>query len=133
MEEKSSNLEKQGGKLPLFQSPVRSIFEKFSREKDVSLIYGEPIVLENKRILPVAKVNYFVGGGGGGGNTISDEENSTGQGEGGGGAFSIKPVGIYEITAEEVKFKPVLPFNQILTVFSVVTLGIVFLLRKRCK
>ncbi len=131
MEEKSSNLEKLGGKLPLFQSPVRSIFEKFSREKDVSLIYGEPIVLENKRILPVAKVNYFVGGGGGG--AISDEENSTGQGEGGGGAFSIKPVGVYEITAEKVKFKPALPINQMLTVFSVVTLGIVFLLRKRCK
>lgn len=131
MEEKSSNLEKLEGKLSLFQSPVRSIFEKFSREKDVSLIYGEPIVLENKRVLPVAKVNYFVGGGGGG--AISDEENSTGQGEGGGGAFSIKPVGVYEITAEKVKFKPALPINQILTVFSVVTLGIVFLLRKRCK
>ena len=87
--------------------------------------------MENKRILPVAKVNYFVGGGGGG--AISDEENSTGQGEGGGGAFSIKPVGVYEITAEKVKFKPALPINQILTVFSVVTLGIVFLLRKRCK
>ncbi|MEK4520408.1 spore germination protein GerW family protein [Psychrobacillus sp. FSL W7-1457] len=120
-------------KLPWLQTPVRAIFEKFSREKDVSLIYGEPIVLDNKKVLPVAKVNYFVGGGGGGGTEITDEQNSSGQGEGAGGAFSVKPIGVYEITAENVKFKPILPINQILTVFSVVTLGIAFLLIKRRK
>ena len=130
MEEKTSK-QKDNTKLPMIQTPIRSIFEKFSREKDVSLIYGEPIIMDNKRILPVAKVNYFVGGGGGGG--FTDEQNASGQGEGAGGAFSIKPVGVYEITEENVKFKPILPINQLLTVFSIITLGLAFLLKKSRK
>ena len=130
MEEKTSK-QKDNAKLPMIQTPIRSIFEKFSREKDVSLIYGEPIIMDNKRILPVAKVNYFVGGGGGGG--FTDEQNASGQGEGAGGVFSIKPVGVYEITEENVKFKPILPINQLLTVFSIITLGLAFLLKKSRK
>lgn len=130
MEEKTSK-QKDNTKLPMIQTPIRSIFEKFSREKDVSLIYGEPIIMDNKRILPVAKVNYFVGGGGGGG--FTDEQNASGQGEGAGGAFSIKPVGVYEITEESVKFKPILPINQLLAVFSIITLGLAFLLNKSRK
>lgn len=131
MEEKINNKQKDNAKLPMIQTPIRSIFEKFSREKDVSLIYGEPIIMDNKRILPVAKVNYFVGGGGGGG--FTDEQNASGQGEGAGGAFSIKPVGVYEITEENVKFKPILPINQLLTIFSIITLGLAFLLKKSRK
>lgn len=131
MEENINNKQKDNAKLPMIQTPIRSIFEKFSREKDVSLIYGEPIIMDNKRILPVAKVNYFVGGGGGGG--FTDEQNASGQGEGAGGAFSIKPIGVYEITKEDVKFKPIFPINQILTCLSVATLGIAFLILKKRK
>lgn len=31
-----------------YVSPVRPIFEKFSKDKDVTLIYGEPISFENQ-------------------------------------------------------------------------------------
>ena len=93
-------------KHAIYHSPIRSIFDKFSRQKDVSLVYGEPIELDSKSVLPVAKVNYYVGGGGG----FSDasEKASAAQGEGGGGYFSIKPVGVFEITPEKVKFKPII-------------------------
>lgn len=117
-------------KYPLFQAPVRSIFEKFSREKDVALVYGEPIVMENKQVLPVAKVNYFVGGGSGG--QLNEEQAvSIGQGEGGGGFFSIKPIGVYEITDKKVKFKPILPINLILTFVAVMSFGLVLLIKKK--
>lgn len=117
-------------KYPFFQAPVRSIFEKFSREKDVSLVYGEPIIMKNKQVLPVAKVNYFVGGGSGG--QLNEEQTvSIGQGEGGGGAFSIKPIGVYEITDKKVKFKPILPINLILTFVAVMSFGLVLLIKKK--
>lgn len=117
-------------KYPMFQAPVRSIFEKFSHEKDVALVYGEPIVMENKQVLPVAKVNYFVGGGSGG---QLDEEQavSIGQGEGGGGIFSIKPIGVYDITDKKVIFKPILPVNLILTFVAVMSFGLVLLIKKK--
>lgn len=118
-------------KQTIYQSPIRSIFDKFSRQKDVSLIYGETIEFDSKSVLPVAKVNYYVGGGGG----LSDvsEKAPAAQGEGGGGYFSIKPVGVFEITPEKVKFKPVVNIYFILTIFSVVTLGLGFLLKRSRK
>ena len=114
-----------------YKSPIRVIFEKFSRHKDVSLIYGEPIELNNKRVLPVAKVSYAVGGGGG--YSGESEESSAGQGEGGGGGgdIVIKPVGVYEITPEKVTFKPVIEFRFVVLLVTVCTLGIIFLLRDK--
>ncbi|MDI2585880.1 spore germination protein GerW family protein [Psychrobacillus sp. NEAU-3TGS] len=95
------------------------------------MVYGEPIELEDKRILPVAKVNYYVGGGGG--YSDASENTATAQGEGGGGHFAIKPIGVFEITPEKVKFKPVINIYFILTIFSVVTLGLGFLLKRSRK
>ncbi|SES30447.1 GerW family sporulation protein [Psychrobacillus sp. OK032] len=118
-------------KHSIYHSPIRSVFDKFSRAKDASLVYGEPIELDRKQVLPVAKVNYYVGGGGG----YSDmgEEESTAQGEGGGGYFSIKPVGVFEITPEKVKFKPIINMYFVLTILSVVTLGLGFLFKSSRK
>ena len=84
-------------KTTYYQSPVARIFEKFSRQKDVTLVYGEPIELNNKKVIPVAKINYIVGGGGGySGETANS---SMGQGEGGGGYISVTPLGVYEINS----------------------------------
>lgn len=117
----------------VYRSPIRTIFDKFSRQKDTSLVFGEPIELDNKRVLPVAKVNYYVGGGGGGGHSSEGESPSAGQGEGGGGVFSVKPLGVYEITVDEVKFKSVVDFKFMLMIFTVLTLGLTFLLKKPCE
>lgn len=112
-----------------YKSPIKVIFEKFSRHKDVSLVYGEPIDLANKRVLPVAKVSYIVGGGGG--YSGESETSTVGQGEGGGGHIVIKPVGVYEITPEKVKFKPVIEFQFVVLLLTICTLGLLLLLRKQ--
>ena len=113
----------------IYKSPIRSIFEKFSREKDASLIYGEPIDLANKRVLPVASAKYYVGGGGG--YSGESDQSSSNQGEGGGGFFSVKPIGVYEITSEKVKFKPIFDLNLVLVLFTVLTFGLVWVLRRK--
>ncbi len=111
-----------------YLSPIARIFDKFSRQQDVSLIYGESIKFENKKVLPVAKINYIVGGGGG----YSGEtgESLAGQGEGGGGHISIRPLGVYEIDAVKVKFRPIIDFKFTLALVAVFTLGLVWLLKK---
>ncbi len=111
-----------------YKSPIKIIFDKFSRHKDVSLVFGEPIVLGNKRVLPVAKVIYSVGGGGG--YSEESEDSSGSQGEGGGGLFVIRPVGVYEITSERVTFKPIIEVKFILFLFSVFTFGVIWMLKK---
>ena len=116
-----------------YQSPVRPVFDKFSKHKDVTLIYGEPISYEKQCIVPVAKLNYSFGGGGGGGNTLNteEEEASFGEGEGGGGIISVRPLGVYKMTADRLQFKLVIDVKFLVTIFSVLTLGMTLLLRKK--
>ncbi len=111
-----------------YTSPVRPMFEKFSKQKDVTFIYGEPIEFKSQCIVPVAKANYSFGGGGGSGANPKDGE---GQGEGSGGIVSVKPLGAYHISADCVRFKPILDLKVILTAISGITLGLVLLLRKK--
>ena len=113
---------------PVYRSPIGSIFDKFGAQKDVSLVYGEPIELENKRVLPVAKLNYYVGGGGG----YSGESNNSPvtQGEGGGGYISVRPLGVYEITSNQVKFKPTIDLKFMVTAFTILTLGLAWLMKR---
>ncbi|WP_160058096.1 GerW family sporulation protein [Alkalicoccus saliphilus] len=108
-------------------SPIRSIFEKFSVKRDVTLVYGDPIKLEHRTILPVAKVKYGVGAGSGAGDQDDNEagktepQKSSGRGEGAGGSFSIKPVGVYDITEEKTTYKPIVPVEMILMIPVIVT------------
>ncbi|PIC64084.1 hypothetical protein CSV79_08490 [Sporosarcina sp. P13] len=99
-------------KKEYIETSLKTIFKKFANQKDVSLIYGEPIEHGLQKVVPVAKVKYSVGGGGDGSG-----------GEGGGGSFSIKPVGVYVITPDQVKFEPTRDAKK-LTVWTVVVGGI---------
>ena len=116
---------------PVYRSPAGVIFDKFAKYKDVSLVYGEPIELENKKVLPVAKVDYYVGGGGG--YSGESESSPVAQGEGGGGYISVKPLGVYEITSDKVKFKPVVDLKFILVIITVLTFGLTILMKKSSK
>jgi uncharacterized spore protein YtfJ len=116
---------------PVYRSPIGVIFDKFAKYKDVSLVYGESIELENKKVLPVAKVDYYVGGGGG---YSGESENSpVAQGEGGGGYISVKPLGVYEITSDKVRFKPAIELKFILTIITVLTFGLAILIKNPFK
>ncbi|WP_438311917.1 spore germination protein GerW family protein [Sporosarcina sp. FA9] len=115
-------------KKPVYQSPIGRIFEKFSRHTDITLVYGDPIEFENKKVLPVAKVKYIVGGGGG----YSGETaiTSVGQGEGGAGYISVRPLGVYEINSKTVKFKPAFDLKFISTLSLIFTFGLILLFTK---
>lgn len=78
------------------ETSVKTLFKKFAKQRDVSLVYGDPVEVGLMKVIPVAKVRYGFGGGGDG----------TGN-EGAGGSFKIDPVGVYEITPEHATFKPV--------------------------
>ena len=84
-----------GERKEYIETPVKTIFKKFGNHKDVTLVFGEPIEVGLTKVVPVAKFRYAFGGGG-------DNEGN----DGGGGAFTVTPVGVYEITPDQVKFRP---------------------------
>lgn len=103
------------------ETAIKAVFKKFGVQKDVSLIYGEPVEVGLTKVIPVAKLKYAIGGGG-----------ENGAGEGGGGIFSIKPVGVYEITPDHVTFKSASNYRKLAT-FGVIVTGIIGILISRKK
>lgn len=97
------------------ETPVATLFNKFAKHRDVTLVYGDPIEVGLTKVIPVAKVRYGFGGGGdGAGNN------------GGGGGFQINPVGVYEITPERVLFKSTR--SKMAVVLTLLTCGLFWLI-----
>lgn len=71
--------------------------------------FGEPQVVEDRTLIPVAQVGYGFGLGFGQGQAGTDEETSepvgTGEGGGGGGGASARPLGVIVVTPESVYFE----------------------------
>ena len=98
-------------------------------------VYGEPLSIEGKTIIPVAKVRYGFGAGGGSGVTVGEDYESgasaEGYGGGGGGGIEVTPIGIIEITAGETRFIPFQEKRRIIRVLVIGALIALFLLRRR--
>ncbi|MBN1138567.1 MAG: hypothetical protein JXM73_18400 [Anaerolineae bacterium] len=70
--------------------------------------FGEPQVIGDKTLIPVAKVGYGYGLGFGHGTGEPEEEGKQapgGEGGGGGGTTAAKPLGVIVVTPEEVYFE----------------------------
>ena len=81
-----------------FKETIQSIIDRLQGSASVKTVYGEPIKIEGKTIIPIAKISYGFGAGSG----SSKEEN--GQGGGGGGGIAVRPKGVLEITSDETRF-----------------------------
>jgi uncharacterized spore protein YtfJ len=71
----------------------------------VKSVFGEPIHVNGKTVVPVAKVAYGFGGGAGAGKNESHPERQ-GEGGGGGGGVRAFPAGALEITEDRTRFVP---------------------------
>jgi uncharacterized spore protein YtfJ len=88
---------------------IEGAVEHLQTSASVKTVYGTPITVEGKTVIPVAKVAYGFGAGSGrgthdrklaGNGTVPVE----GEGEGAGGGVAARPVGVVEITEEGTKF-----------------------------
>jgi len=112
---------------------IESAVEHLQTTASVKKVYGEPVVVDGKTVIPVAKVALGFGGGAG----HRKSESATGAdeaGEGTGGGVRATPIGVVEISGQETKF---IPFGQtkklamVALVSSGIGLGLGWLLRRR--
>jgi len=87
---------------------VQSIVEKIQTSASVKTVYGEPIKVEGKTIIPVARVAYgFCMCSCGNKAEAQEKQGQEQQGCGGGGAgLSVSPAGVLEISEGETRFIP---------------------------
>ena len=105
---------------------IDSAVEHLQTTASVKTVYGDPVVVDGKTIIPVARVALGFGGGTGHKkmNGAGGHESDPGDaGEGAGGGVSAKPVGVVEISGQETKF---IPFGQTkkLTIVALISSGI---------
>jgi uncharacterized spore protein YtfJ len=74
---------------------LQSLGDRFATAAGVKTIYGEPVTLGDRTVIPVAQVRYGFGGGTG----KTDEG-----GGGGGGGMIATPAGALEISAGSTRF-----------------------------
>jgi uncharacterized spore protein YtfJ len=84
------------------------------REKaNVNAVFGEPVTVEGRTVIPVARVAYGFGMGAGH-DTAAEEESAdeagekTGGGAAGGGGVLAHPLAVVEVTAEGTRVEPVI-------------------------
>lgn len=96
------------------QDVIKTIGEGFKSVAKTETVFGEPLQVDGKTIVPVAKVSYGFGAGGGvselapgGAGEGEAPKKASGSGGGGGGGIQVQPVGYLTTAAnEEVVFVP---------------------------
>jgi len=105
------------------QNFLENLGAGFSKTASVKNVYGEPIRVGEKTIIPVASIGYAFGGGQGRGfkskkpeekDLALREASLDGEGSGGGGGMYSKPTGVFEITPAGTKFISANPAKQVL-------------------
>jgi uncharacterized spore protein YtfJ len=84
--------------------------EELRSKASVDAVFGEPVVVGDKTIIPIADIKYGFGFGYGEGPSAGEEGEEpepTGQGGGAGGGVAARPVAVLEISDEGVTVKPV--------------------------
>jgi len=110
---------------------LQKIGETLGSTATVKSVFGEPIHVNGKTVVPVAKVAYGFGGGFGIG---KDGPHPDHQGEGGGGGGGVRafPAGALEITDQGTRFVPFVDLTWLAAAFAAAAvLGSLILTRRR--
>jgi uncharacterized spore protein YtfJ len=73
---------------------------------NVKSVFGDPIQVNGKTVVPIATVAYGFGAGGGTSRGKGDESGANAEGGGGGGGVRAFPAGALEITTDGTRFIP---------------------------
>ena len=83
---------------------LRSLSDHLQVGASVRNVYGDPVNVGGRTVIPIARVSYGFGAGGRGGE--SEEPGSERGGSGWGAGLSARPVGALEITEAGTRFIP---------------------------
>jgi uncharacterized spore protein YtfJ len=82
----------------------RSVVDRLREAAAVESVYGDPVVVGEKTVVPVARIAFGFGGGAGSSDEERDETGRGGEGWGGGGGVRATPVGVLEVTDRETRW-----------------------------
>lgn len=111
---------------------LQQIGEKLGSTATVKSVFGDPIEVQGKTVVPIAKVAYGFGAGSGTGRGKGgDESGRNAEGGGGGGGVRAFPAGALEITAGHTRFVPFTNLRWLAGAFAAGALAGMLLFHRR--
>lgn len=107
------------------QQRFQSILDRLQTAASLKTVFGEPVKIDGKTIIPVAKVAYAFGMCSCDRKPKSQEHEDDQDCGGGGGGVAVRPAGVIEITPEGTRFVPTRTGGKVVgALFLGVLLGI---------
>jgi uncharacterized spore protein YtfJ len=102
---------------------VKETVSSAAQAMAVGRVFGEPCQRNGMTIIPVARIAGGAGGGGG------EAPQGEGQGEGSGFGISAKPVGVFVLTSDKVRWQPAVDVNRVILGAQVVAIAALLTVR----
>lgn len=86
---------------------LRTLGDRFQASANVKSVFGDPITVGDKTVIPVAHIRYGLGAGGGAFSRDSSSGSDTPSGKsggGGGGVIIASPKGVLEVSPAGTRF-----------------------------
>jgi uncharacterized spore protein YtfJ len=107
---------------------LQSLQENLSQKAGVKSVFGDPIAVGDKIVVPAARLAYGFGGGAATGGMGENR----GEGGGGGGGVHARPVGVFVVGPQETRFVSTHEARRTLGVLAVgVVVGLLLGRRRR--
>ena len=101
---------------------LTKITDRLQASATTKTVYGDPVSVDGRTLIPVARVRYGFGAGGGNGGG-----DSSGEGSGGGGGAEVTPIGLVEITELGTRYIS-LESPRIFIKYALIAMGIIALI-----
>ncbi len=108
----------------MFLEDLQKRFADMQNKAGVRTVFGDPIQLDGRTVIPVAAVQYGFGMGGGTG--PKKEEGEAPAGGGGGGGIRIDPVAFAEVADGKIKVVPIINVGRLAVVAALVAVWGIF-------
>ncbi|MBS1715116.1 MAG: hypothetical protein JST30_12350 [Armatimonadetes bacterium] len=99
---------------------LSALHKDFESTADVNRVFGEPVVIGDRTLIPVARVSAGFGGG------MGRKTGTDGTAGGGGGGLEARPMGAIEVTKTGTKYVPVYDPGAVLSVAKAAVFGLFF-------
>jgi uncharacterized spore protein YtfJ len=104
-------------------------FDSLKKGAQVNAVFGQPQTVDERTIIPIARVSYGFGLGFGE-NTSPGEEEQTDEGMRGGGWVGARPIGVLVITPDGTRVEPVVDEGRIALASTALIAWAVFLITR---
>lgn len=109
----------------MFLDDLQKRFAEMQSKAGVEAVFGEPIQLDGRTVIPVASVRYGFGMGGGTG-PGKDKERDAPSGGGGGGAARVEPIALIEAVDGRIRVLPIVNVTRLAAIGAFVIAWAIF-------